>query len=174
MAASHRLRALWVIYLSLGLRRCEALGRQYAGPGVHHASRPADRTEHDQPFAQRAGGTAGLRPLHLRTLRHSCATFLKAEGADLLVIRDILGHSQLSVTAGIYTHVLAPQLRDAIRLMDGLMDGDTTRPLGTSGDVWPLVSKIGVGMRKEPVSINCLPALTWCARRDSNPQPFDP
>ena len=42
-------------------------------------------------------------------------------GVDLLVIRDILGHSQVSVTANIYTHVLAPELREAIWRMDVLM-----------------------------------------------------
>ena len=64
---------------------------------------------------------AGLRNLHPHALRHSCATFLKAQGVDLIVIRDILGHSQLSVTADIYTHVLAPELREAIERMDGVM-----------------------------------------------------
>jgi len=45
----------------------------------------------------------------------------EAIAVDLLVIRDILGHSQVSVTANIYTHVLAPELREAIRRMDVLM-----------------------------------------------------
>ena len=48
-----------------------------------------------------------LRPMHPHALHHSCATFLKAQRVDLLVIRDILSRSQLSVTADIYTHVLA-------------------------------------------------------------------
>lgn len=65
----------------------------------------------------------GLRELHPHALRHSCATFLKAMDVDVVVIRDILGHSQLSVTADIYTHVLAPELREAIKRMDRLMGG---------------------------------------------------
>ena len=65
-----------------------------------------------------------LRPLHPHALRHSCATFLKAKKDDVIVIRDILGHSQLSVTADIYTHVLAPELREAIDKMDLMLGGD--------------------------------------------------
>jgi integrase len=65
---------------------------------------------------------AGLRPLHPHALRHSCATFLKAKKID---IRDILGHSQLSVTADLYTHVLAPELREAIDKMDAMLGGGT-------------------------------------------------
>ena len=65
-----------------------------------------------------------LRPLHPHALRHSCATFLKAKKVDVIVIRDILGHSQLSVTADIYTHVLAPELREAIDMMDAILGGD--------------------------------------------------
>ena len=64
-----------------------------------------------------------LRPLHPHALRHSCATFLKAKKVDVIVIRDILGHSQLSVTADIYTHVLAPELREAIDKMDTMLGG---------------------------------------------------
>lgn len=71
---------------------------------------------------------AGLRPIHPHALRHSCATSLRARRAELLAIRDILGHSQLSATSDIYTHVLAPELREAIKLVDGVMGADTNRP----------------------------------------------
>ncbi len=40
------------------------------------------------------------------------------------VIRDILGHSKLSITSDLYSHVLLPALRDAIKRMDKLMGGD--------------------------------------------------
>jgi integrase len=69
-----------------------------------------------------------LRTPHPHALRHSCAAFLKAEHVDLIVIRDVLGHSQLSVTADIYTHVLAPELRDAVKRVDGVMNRDTSEP----------------------------------------------
>lgn len=48
-----------------------------------------------------------------------------------MVIRDILGHSQLSVTADIYTHVLTPELREAVSIMDGVMSGEGVGPART-------------------------------------------
>ena len=50
-----------------------------------------------------------------------------------MVIRDILGHSQLSTAADIYTHVLTPELREAIKVMDGVMGDSGAAPAQTTG-----------------------------------------
>lgn len=198
VAAEHRLCALWVIYLSLGLRRCEALGlawedidfknqavyvryqlKRIKGKGLQRVRLKSKKSRRVLPLPEvaarallgwkliqaseeRAAGArwggnilglvfttrygnppepgsinrtllvlarrCKLRPLHPHALRHSTATFLKAKKVDVMVIRDILGHSQLSVTADIYTHILTPELREAIDIMDGVMGAGGVGP----------------------------------------------
>ncbi|MEI6777657.1 MAG: tyrosine-type recombinase/integrase [Chloroflexales bacterium] len=46
-------------------------------------------------------------------LRHSCATFLIAQGVHPRVVMEILGHSQISLTMNTYGHVLPETQREA-------------------------------------------------------------
>lgn len=77
-------------------------------------------------------GRAGLPWLRLHDLRHAFATFMLHEGADLRLIMETLGHSQISVTADLYTHVLMPRQRAASEAVDTLILGDEDS--GQNGD----------------------------------------
>lgn len=57
---------------------------------------------------------AGLRPIRLHDLRHTTASLLKKLGVSRRDAMVILGHSNISVTLGIYTHVDEDSRRDAL------------------------------------------------------------
>ena len=56
-------------------------------------------------------------------LRHSCASFLLAEGVDLATIQEILGHAQISTTR-IYLHIVNETKNNALQQMGIQLIGD--------------------------------------------------
>jgi integrase len=80
---------------------------------------PANLTRRFRTFLDRAG----LRRIRFHDLRHSTATLLLEQGVDLVVIKELLGHAHIGVTAGIYAHVRLRLQRQAIsRLATALME----------------------------------------------------
>jgi integrase len=53
-------------------------------------------------------------------LRHSCASLLLAQGVPLKTVSDILGHSQISITADYYAHIAPEMRREALSVMDSI------------------------------------------------------
>lgn len=66
---------------------------------------------------QRLFDEAGLPKKTFHNLRHSAASLLYANGADIKMIQDVLGHSQISLTANTYTHLGDAMRREAAAKM---------------------------------------------------------
>jgi len=79
---------------------------------LSNTGRPLERVAVWQ-IVTRHARRAGLRNVHPHTLRHSFATHLLAGGADLRVVQEMLGHSDV-VTTQIYTHVDRSRLHEVV------------------------------------------------------------
>ena len=62
---------------------------------------------------------AGLEGVHTHTLRHTFATRGLENGIPLKVMQELLGHSSLSMTADLYTHVLPDTKKSSIMKLEG-------------------------------------------------------
>ncbi len=72
---------------------------------------------------QRQVAAACLPRQRFHDLRHGCASYLLAAGVPMRVVMETLGHSQLSTTSDIYSHVLPELQRDAADRMGTLLAG---------------------------------------------------
>ncbi len=61
---------------------------------------------------------AGLPDIRFHDLRHSSATLLLSLGVHPKVVQEILGHSQISMTLDIYSHVLPSMHQDAMNRLN--------------------------------------------------------
>jgi integrase len=66
---------------------------------------------------------SGMRYFRLHDVRHFFASLLLAQGVELKVVSEILGHSSIRITADIYTHLLPKIKDDAIDLLDNVLIG---------------------------------------------------
>jgi integrase len=71
-------------------------------------------TKHLQQLAR----TAKIRTLRFHDLRHTCATLLLAQQVPARVVMELLGHSQISLTMNLYSHVIPALRKEAAERMD--------------------------------------------------------
>ena len=63
----------------------------------------------------------GLPHQRFHDLRHACASLLLAQGLDLKVIQEVLGHSTIAITGDLHAHVLMGLKRQATDRMDAML-----------------------------------------------------
>jgi len=141
--------------------------------------RPEYATRHFQALA----AAMGLPAIRLHDLRHTHASLALAAGVEMKVVSERLGHSQISVTADLYTHVSRGVGQAAADQIAGVLRGrrETLPAASLQREVAATRAARDEGeerARPPPAfpqvrgPVACL--NTERARRDSNPQPSDP
>ena len=64
---------------------------------------------------------ADLPDIRFHDLRHSAATLLLSLGVHAKVVQEMLGHTQISMTMDIYSHVLPSMQQDAVSRLNDLL-----------------------------------------------------
>ncbi len=79
---------------------------------LSNTGRPLERVAIWQ-IIRKLAKNANLGDVHPHTLRHSFATHMLAGGADLRVVQELLGHSDIGTTQ-VYTHIDRSQLKAVV------------------------------------------------------------
>jgi integrase len=64
---------------------------------------------------------AGLPRIRFHDLRHSTASLLGSLNMPAKIIQKVMGHSQISVTMGIYAHTMPGMQADAMSKLNALL-----------------------------------------------------
>lgn len=143
------------------------------------------RPEYVTRHFQKLGAQLGLPAIRLHDLRHTNASLSLTAGVDMKVVSERLGHSQLAITADLYTHVSRGLGRAAADQIASVLTGPSAEVPTAS---LPLIPESpeegGIDEPEDPttktpgsVSAGQRPSSsipTKRARRDSNSQPSDP
>ena len=90
--------------------------------------RPTDRQNLVRRSFKRLLAKAGLPDIRFHDLRHTSATLLLAQGVHPKVVQERLGHSNISVTLDIYSHVLPDLQKEAADQLDRVLAGYSDQP----------------------------------------------
>ncbi len=67
--------------------------------------------------------SAGVRDARLHDARHTAATLLLQQGVPARVAMQVLGHSQITLTLGTYSHVVPEMAEEAAERMGDALWG---------------------------------------------------
>jgi integrase len=70
---------------------------------------------------KRALKQADVRPIRIHDLRHTFATLQLEQGVNVKKISEMLGHSNVGITLGIYSHVTKQMDREAVDRMEEML-----------------------------------------------------
>lgn len=99
-----------------------ALGKNWKDLGLVFTSTLGTPLDHRNVLRtyQRHLERLGLPAQTFHDARHACASLLLAQGVPLRTIMEVLGHSQIGITANTYAHLSVELKRDAADRMDAL------------------------------------------------------
>jgi integrase len=60
--------------------------------------------------------------MRFHDLRHTAATLLLGRGINPKIVSEMLGHSQISITLGLYSHVTPHMQQQAADAMDAALE----------------------------------------------------
>ena len=63
---------------------------------------------------------AGVKQIRIHDFRHSCASLLINNGANVTMVAKYLGHSKIDETLNTYSHVFQNKLDDIVNTLDNL------------------------------------------------------
>jgi len=109
------------VHLSRQLEEIEEMGSLYQPGGLIFATEsgtiinPSNlRNRSFKPLLKRAG----LPPIRFHDLRHTCATLLLGRDVNAKVVSEMLGHSSISITLDIYSHLLPDMQEKAAKALE--------------------------------------------------------
>ncbi len=111
-------------HLSRHLEEIEEMGSLYQPGGLIFATElgtiinPSNlRNRSFKPLLKRSG----LPQIRFHDLRHTCATLLLSKNVNPKVVSEMFGHSSISITLDIYSHLLPDMQEKAIEALEEML-----------------------------------------------------